>query len=244
MSKPYASKEITAGKAVEKRLPHHGSKRRATPARNNPQLEPMKISREELGLMLEMNEDKASLLEIRARLIKTFGKKISAPTISKILKETGVRISAPCRKGVADQYMMILRYENHLSFEEIAAIVQLSKGTVKRHVTDPTNLETFGYTQIFKDNKASIYEHKQHEILTSLNEKKIQNMSGKDMVSSITQLEDKIRTIRGEVTDIVSIEGIDKQLDDLEKEELALKKAINITPDKDERRSDEEEKLL
>ena len=60
----------------------------------------------------------------------------------------------------------------------------------------------------------------------------IDSMSSKELIDAAVKMETPIRVMRGEATTIIGMEGFDRELAELEEEELRLKKAIDVTPEK------------
>ncbi len=86
-----------------------------------------------------------------------------------------------------------------LSEYEIATLLHCSQQTVNYHLqrADIEGLETFS------EHKDKILEHKQREIVKSLSNAKVKGMSGLQLITGAAILEDKIRAIRGQATEII-----------------------------------------
>ena len=189
--------------------------------------------------------EKKSVRQLVIGLKEKFGmKRISPHTVKRHLKEN-VIIKKEAQLGKADPiYVGLLYYENGLTIGEVAAIVGKAPGTVSDIINRTDVKRKFLLTKIYRNHKDKILEIKQFELLEKLTAAKLRAMSGKELVDSITKLEDKIRVIRGEPTEIAGIEAIDMSLAELMEEEKRLNNIIDITPVEEEKGTSEEDKEL
>ena len=94
----------------------------------------------------------------------------------------------------------LIEYSNKgLSGGEIAAIVGCSVTNVNARLKDA---DLKGLDR-FRKNKDKVFEHKQREIVQSLSGHKLKGMSGLQLITGAAILEDKIRAIRGQATEVV-----------------------------------------
>jgi hypothetical protein len=86
---------------------------------------------------------------------------------------------------------------------EISQLTNLPKTTVHHELrklrTDPKYLD-------FKENKADVLETLQYQIVSAVDQTAIKSMVNKRGTVDIAILEDKIRTIRGQATDISDVQ--------------------------------------
>jgi hypothetical protein len=129
-------------------------------------------------------------------------------------------------KGIDKTKVLELRLKS-LSYREIAQLVGCSKSNIefimRNHFPNLTNL------QKYSENKDKILEALQQEMVYQLDTEKQKKMTGRDLTWSIAVLEDKIRLIRGQSTENISIKQELKNLEELEAREKELKKILGIT---------------
>ncbi len=94
----------------------------------------------------------------------------------------------------------LLEYrKKNLTYEEIAALTGKCRQTVSNliHKADLDGLDTF------EANRDKVFASKQREIVNSLTDAKIKDMSGLQLITGAAILQDKIQVIRGQATVII-----------------------------------------
>ena len=99
------------------------------------------------------------------------------------------------------------------SIQEIATQV----GCSRQNVSDRLQRANIDGLQMYSKHKASVFEAKQKQILDSITEDKIANMSAAQAVVGAAIFEDKIRLIRGQATEIIDIRQISIDLETITK---------------------------
>ncbi len=134
-------------------------------------------------------------------------------------------------KGIDKTRVLELRLKG-LSYREIAQLVGCSKSNVefimKNHFPNLTNL------QKYSENKAKILEALQQELVYQFDAEKQKKMSGRDLTWSIAVLEDKIRLIRGQSTENISIHAEIKRADELAERLEQLKAELRMVEEEEE----------
>jgi transcriptional regulator with XRE-family HTH domain len=129
-------------------------------------------------------------------------------------------------KGIDKTRVLELRLKG-LSYREIAQLVGCSKSNVeyimKNHFPNLTNLRKYS------ENKGQILEALQQELVYQFDAEKQKKMSGRDLTWSIAVLEDKIRLIRGQSTENISIKQELRTLEELEEREKEIKRLLGFT---------------
>lgn len=106
---------------------------------------------------------------------------------------------------------------NGLTMAEIGKIFNCSKQAVSQALAPYKNIPK-GY-KTYKDRKAEILELKQYELVCAVDAAAIKKMQPYQAITAIGILEDKIRLIRGESTQNVSVHSV---VEDLQKRKEAL----------------------
>jgi transcriptional regulator with XRE-family HTH domain len=139
-------------------------------------------------------------------------------------------------KGIDKTKVLELRLKG-LSYREIAQLVGCSKSNVefimKNHFPNLTNLRKYS------ENKAQILEALQQELVYQFDAEKQKKMTGRDLTWSIAVLEDKIRLIRGQSTENISIKQELKTLAELEEREKEIKRLLGLTSEEGEKEQDD-----
>lgn len=107
-------------------------------------------------------------------------------------------------KNIGIDTLIVLANKGY-SYAEIANIVGCSPQNVRNR------LLAYDYEglKVFRENKDSVFERIQRELAASLNAEDIKNMAPRDRIMGIGILEDKIRLIRGQATDItVNVDAV------------------------------------
>ena len=87
-----------------------------------------------------------------------------------------------------------LKYNHHLSYAQIAAIQGVTPQAIHQKIKD---LLPIPENQVFVDHRADILSNTQLRLLANLDNDKMKQMSGKDLVVSAAVLYDKERLERG-----------------------------------------------
>ena len=87
-----------------------------------------------------------------------------------------------------------LKYNRHLSYAQIAAIQGVTPQAIHQRIKD---LLPMPENQVFVDHRADILSNTQLRLLANLDDAKMQQMTGKDLVVSAAVLYDKERLERG-----------------------------------------------
>jgi predicted transcriptional regulator len=101
-------------------------------------------------------------------------------------------------KGIPVAQILAFRAKG-LTQQQIATLLGCTQQTVKYHL-DKADLDGLDNYRDFKD---SVFEHVQRDLLNSLCPDDIKAMSGLQKLTGVGILEDKIRVIRGQATEIV-----------------------------------------
>lgn len=126
---------------------------------------------------------------------------------------------AKCRPKLIPLETLINYGEKGLNYTEIAKLV----GCSKQAVANRFNKVQYVPQQLkqFRDSKAEIYEFMQSQLVNTLSQSDLKRMAPDRRIWSIAVLEDKIRLIRGQSTENVSIAGtlnsIDSRIQELRK---------------------------
>ena len=199
------------------------------------------VTTEELHFLEDKSDEGLSLKNLSIALKEKFNKSISHTTISTILKEADYRKPIVAKKSrIPVEYIFLLRHDKRLTLAEMKAITGMSETSLEYHLQKSDNQEKYLSAKIYKENKIEAFQYKQHELFKSLDQNKINAMSGSQLVLALSTMEEKIRLLKGESTEILTIEGLDKDLSALEEQELRIKKAIDITPDNQTSKEDAE----
>ena len=114
-----------------------------------------------------------------------------------------------------------LKYNRHLSYDQIAAIQGVTRQAVHQRIK---NLLPIPETQVFIDHRADIFAHKEMELLSDLTPAKVQKMGGRDLIVGAAILYDKERLERGKATEIIDYIGTSKKLQAIQAQLVALQK--------------------
>jgi hypothetical protein len=119
-----------------------------------------------------------------------------------------------------------LKYNHHLSYDQIAKIQGVSPQAIHQKVKD---LLPIPETKVFQNHRADILSNLQLKLLSNLDDKRIKGMHGRDLVVSAGILYDKERLERGQSTEIISYDAgaIDARYQALQ---ALLRDAIDVTP--------------
>jgi hypothetical protein len=110
----------------------------------------------------------------------------------------GSEVSKFASKDISIEDILYYRSKN-LSTTEIAKLTGCDHSNIVRRLQS-VKLQSLQNFSTYKD---QVFEHKQREVLNSLTDVKIKAMSGLQAITGAAILEDKIRIIRGQATDIV-----------------------------------------
>jgi predicted DNA-binding protein YlxM (UPF0122 family) len=86
-----------------------------------------------------------------------------------------------------------------LTLEEIGTLTGITKQSVSERIR---NADLEGLEQ-FNDHKDKVFEHKQREIVKSLTDAKVKEMSGLQLITGAAILQDKIMALRGQASTII-----------------------------------------
>lgn len=113
-------------------------------------------------------------------------------------------------KNISLEKMIALR-KRGMSTYEIAKLLGCTHSNVVQRLA---NVDLEGL-ELYREHKDVVLEHKQREMINSLTPDKIKNMQGRDIIVSAGILEDKIRNIRGESTNVIEVRSITATLDEV-----------------------------
>ena len=99
------------------------------------------------------------------------------------------------------------------SYADVGAIVGCSAANVCERLQ---NADLDGL-ELYSRHKAQVFEDKQRKILNAITDEKMDNMSAAQAVVAAAIMEDKIRLIRGQATEIIDIRQISIDLESITK---------------------------
>lgn len=198
-------------------------------------------SDEELKFIDQCREAGDTLEIVTKKLKKELGLITTPSTLSRKISKYSERLVNKPKPKFPPEYYFILRYKDKKSIEEVALLTQRTIGTVRYHLQNKELQEKYKAYEVYKDNKSSVWEYKQSQLINKLDDDMIKNMSSKEIVNAAVKMEAPIRVMRGEATTIIGMEGFDRELAELDEEERRLRKAIDVTPEKVEEFEGEDE---
>ena len=101
-------------------------------------------------------------------------------------------------KGIDIENLIDYR-KRGLTLQEIATLTGCSKQSVHERL----QLADLDGLEAFRKHKDIALEHKQRAIVKSLTDAKVKEMSGLQLITGAAILEDKVRAIRGQATEII-----------------------------------------
>lgn len=116
----------------------------------------------------------------------------------------------PAGHEIPIEDILAFRSKN-LSHAEIAKLI----GCAPSNVTQRLQVVALESLENFRQYKDVALEHTQREILRKLSDKDIASMSGLQKITGVAILEDKIRTIRGQATQITDHRVISARLEEI-----------------------------
>lgn len=99
------------------------------------------------------------------------------------------------------------------SYADVGAIVGCSAQNVAERLAN-ADLEGL---ELYSKHKAQVFEAKQRKLLDAITDEKMDNMSASQAVVAAAIMEDKIRLIRGQATEIIDIRQISIDLESITK---------------------------
>lgn len=110
-----------------------------------------------------------------------------------------------------------------LSYQEIGDLLGVTKQAIHYRLHKQFgNDESIEEFRAFKNNKDSYLEWIQHRIAASIDDDDIKTMKNKRGLTDLAILEDKIRLIRGQSTENISVNALQMSLEDLERKRQEL----------------------
>ena len=106
-----------------------------------------------------------TIQQLAIKFKQTFGEEIHETTVSRYLRLAGFKSNRGPRSKVSDIYIMLLLSKNN-TISEISKIVGLSVSTLSKRVAEIA--PEYNQIQIFKDDKATLYEIKQKLLMDRL----------------------------------------------------------------------------
>ena len=104
----------------------------------------------------------------------------------------------------------ILAYKaKGLKVTEIANLTGCTHSAISQRLAD-IDIDSLMNFNKYKD---QVLEHKQREVLNELTDAKVKSMTGLQLITGAAILEDKIRIIRGQATDIQDVRVLSVDLD-------------------------------
>ena len=126
------------------------------------------------------------------------------------------KTEAVALKGVSNpipiERLIELRQKGN-SLSDVGAVV----GCSAQNVSDRLKKVDLEGLELFSKHKAQVFEAKQRQILDAITDEKMDNMSAAQAVVAAAIMEDKIRLIRGQATEIIDIRQISIDLEEITK---------------------------
>jgi hypothetical protein len=110
-----------------------------------------------------------------------------------------------------------------LSFYAVAKKVGRNHKTIKRCCMNPRNAEEI---KVIQQELAGYFEDLSMRLITSISDEDIEKLNGYQRIISAGICVDKLRLLRNESTENISIAAIDATIEELEKSELESRKRL------------------